>query len=285
MKQPVIYKIRNVVNQKFYVGSTTDTRERFRTHRSRLRKGNHHAKHLQAAWNKYGEDCFKFEVVEVVESVEQLFAAEDRWLREHFGKPYCYNAGHSAEAPMRGRFGLLHPRYNVPISDKQKGEISESLKAFYEANPEQHPRRGKTHSDETKAKISATKLANPVKPWLGKERSDETKAKIGAAQRGKPKATGRTVSEEGRAKIRANIEAGRSHMHWLGRNHSEESRLKMSKRVLAVHADGRSMEFNSLTETLQFFGMKMPTLNRALKSGNPITKGEHKGWQFRYAMT
>ena len=66
------------------------------------------------------------------------------------------------------------------------------------------------------------------------EISDETKAKIGAAQRGKPKAEGRKVSEEGLLKIRENIESGRSHMHWLGRKHTEDAKEKMSKTVFVM---------------------------------------------------
>ena len=82
----VIYKIRNVVNGKFYVGSTVDSRVRFQTHRRNLKKGKHQSPHMQAAWNKYGEDCFKFEVVEVVESSENLLVAEQKWLDEHAGE-------------------------------------------------------------------------------------------------------------------------------------------------------------------------------------------------------
>ena len=81
----VIYKIRNVVNDKFYVGSTVDSRKRFWAHRKALRLGTHDCTHLQRAWNKYGEDCFKFEIVEVVPEGEDLLAAEQKWLDDHAG--------------------------------------------------------------------------------------------------------------------------------------------------------------------------------------------------------
>ena len=81
MKGQFIYKIINTTNGKFYVGSTTNTQERFRTHRNRLRKGRHHSKHLQAAWNKYGEKVFVFFVVEDIPQGQSLREAEDRWLR------------------------------------------------------------------------------------------------------------------------------------------------------------------------------------------------------------
>ena len=109
--------------------------------------------------------------------------------------------------------------------------------------------------------------------------SPEVREKIGAAQRGKSKAEGRKVSEEGRAKIRANIEAGRSHKHWVGRTHTEEAKAKMSKAVF-VMPDG--LMFPSLTAVLERYKIKMPTLRRALVSGQPISKGLLKGYSFKY---
>lgn len=281
MKAPVIYKIRNVTNQKFYVGSTVDTRERFRLHRSRLRKGNHHCAHLQAAWNKYGEDCFRFEVVQVIDSVEALKPAEEAWLREHHGKPYCYNTGKSADAPWRGTRGAGTPNFGKRYDEEFKVRVSDSLKKFYAENPDQHPRVGKTHSEETKEQIRRAKLANPTRAWLGKERDAETRAKIGDAQRGKPKAPGRTLSVEGREKVRLAAEAGH-YSHWQGRKHTEESRLKMSKPVRSTDPSGVTTEYPSLTALLAALGLKMPTLTRALKSGKPLTRGPRTGWAFAY---
>ena len=107
----------------------------------------------------------------------------------------------------------------------------------------------------------------------------DTKAKISAAQLGKPKPAGRKVSEEGRQKIRANIEAGRSHKHWTGRTHTEESKAKMSKRIIELTSN---TEFASLSDALAHYGLKMPTLRRALLSERPIVKGPHAGLWFKY---
>ena len=185
MKQLGIYKIRNVTNQKFYVGSSNDMKDRFRKHRILLRKNKHHCRNLQAAWNKYGEECFKFEVIEALAEEALLFEAENKWLLEWVGKPECYNAGRSAEAPMRGMPKELTPNWGKVVSPEMRAQISTSLKATYAATPGSHPRLGKTHTAETKAKISVKKLANPSRYWEGKERSPETRAKISAAQAGK----------------------------------------------------------------------------------------------------
>lgn len=275
----IIYKIINLINGKFYVGSTTNQKVRFRQHRKLLRGNRHHCKHLQAAWNKYGEDKFSFAVVEEVPSNEALWEAEDKWLVVHFGTDGCYNSGRAAVAPWRGVYGAAHPNFGKTIASEQKAVISSTLKAFYAEDYANHPRVGVPHTAETKAKISAAKLANPTKPWLGQERSDETKQKIGDTQRGKAKASGRTVSEAGRDKIKANIAAGRSHMHWVGKTHTEEAKAKMSKRIIEVT---NNIEFSSLSAALQHYGLKMPTLRRALLTEQPLSKGPHAGLQFKY---
>jgi group I intron endonuclease len=273
----VIYRIRNVVNHKFYVGSTTNPRERFRTHRNKLRAGKHHCQHLQAAWNKYGEDCFKFEVLELLSETCDLQAAEDQWLAEHFGKEHCYNTGIRSGAPWRGVPKERHPSFGRPKTEAERTSISATLKGFYAQDIANHPRFGKTHSEETKAKIRAAKLANPVQPWLDKSRDEVTRKKIGDAQRGKEKAP-RVISAEGRAKIRAAAAAGR-YSSFKGRKHKEESKAKMRKTVFAK-PDG--IMFPSLTSVLAYYGMKMPTLRRALKTGLPISKGPLAGYQFSY---
>jgi group I intron endonuclease len=276
----VIYKIVNLVNDKFYVGSTIHKKVRFRQHRKLLRGNRHHCKHLQAAWNKYGEEKFDFRVVEEVPDAVSLQGVEDRWLKEHVGQTYCYNTGHSSAAPWRNAPAYKTPNFGKTVSEEQRQQISQTLKDFYAQDYFNHPRVGKQHTEETKAKISVAKMANPVAPWEGRQRSEETKAKIGDTQRGKPKGPGRKVSEEGRAKIRANIEAGRSHMHWLGRTHTEEAKEKMRKKVLEQTS---GQIFDSLTAVLTHYQMTMPTLRRALLSGKPIGKGKFTGLVFVYA--
>lgn len=112
----------------------------------------------------------------------------------------------------------------------------------------------------------------------GKTLSEETRKKIGDTQRGKPKAAGRKVSPEGMAKIRAASEAGH-YSHWQGRRHTEESKEKMSKKVICVNDN---IIFPSLTKTLEHYQIQMPTLRRALLSEKPILRGRLAGYVFKY---
>ena len=61
-----IYKIECIANNKVYIGQSINIKRRLYDHKTRLRKGTHKNKHLQNAWNKYGEDNFTFETFNIV---------------------------------------------------------------------------------------------------------------------------------------------------------------------------------------------------------------------------
>lgn len=262
-----IYKIINVATDDFYVGSAVKEKRRKWEHWTSLKQGVHHCVRLQAAWNEYGEDAFEFVLVEQVDD-DKLLQVEDTYLALNAGQEHCYNTALSTQIPSS-------------LQSSVREKISRSLKQIYNNNPTKHPRLGRTHSAETRAKLSAAKLANPSRHWLGKVRSEETKRKIGDAQRGKPKAPGRKISEEGMAKIRAAAAAGH-YATFKGKKHTEEAKQKLRKRVF-VMPDNR--EFPSVSATLEHYKLKMPTLRRALKSGKPISKGRYIGYTFKYVDT
>lgn len=92
-----IYKITNLQNNKCYIGSTKDFEKRRWTHFSRLKNNNHTNKHLQSAYNKYGADNFKFEIVEYVEeelllNIEQSYI-DDSEKEDIYNKTYIAGAG------------------------------------------------------------------------------------------------------------------------------------------------------------------------------------------------
>ena len=189
----VIYKIRNVINDKFYVGSTVDSRKRFWAHRKALRLGTHDCVHLQRAWNKYGEDCFKFEIVEQLDSRDDLYPAEQKWLDEHFGKDYCYNVAAHADSPMRD------------ASPEIRAKLAAKAKEWHKNNA--HPRQGSAHTDESKAQMSETrrgKHAGTEHYRYGKTLDEATRKKIGDAQRGKAKGP-RTFTPEGLVRAQENM--------------------------------------------------------------------------------
>lgn len=65
-----IYQIKNIVNNKIYIGSTKNFKKRYHEHSHLLRKGIHQNRYLQNAYNKYGEDNFIIELIEICKEDE-----------------------------------------------------------------------------------------------------------------------------------------------------------------------------------------------------------------------
>ena len=235
-----IYKIINVVNNKFYVGSAEVFARRKRLHWWGLRRGDHANAKLQAAWNKYGESAFTFVVVEEYGPEVDILAAENVWLKEHVGKDYCYNLASDATAPNTGNFKEKNPMWG---------------KTF-------------THTEEAKAKISAASQAQV--------QSEETKAKRRKTMQG------HYVAPSTRAKISATL-SGTGNF-WYGKKRPEHG-AKVSKAVIMVAPDSNETRYASISELREATGMKPPTVNRALKSGKPITRGKFTGFSILYVDT
>ena len=279
MKIPVIYKIRNLTNDKFYVGSTWDMFTRKRTHLSRLRNNRHHSAYLQNAWNKHGEDAFVFEVVEELPldaPPEALEAAEDRWLLEHVGAKYCYNVGRSARSPWRGAHGAETPFYGKHHTDDAKGMLSEATKKQWATSD---PRTGRKHSPETRRKIK-----NKMQQVLSEGRggkfipTEETRKKMSESLKGNQCAKGYKRTDAEKAAISDRM---KGNQNWLGRNHAEESIDKMGITAYSVSPDGVVTRYPSMNAMRKDLGMKgQSSILRAIRSGLPLSAGPHAGWSF-----
>src|SRR5258706_128926 len=99
MQNQGIYKLIHVASGRFYVGSAVNFKKRFDLHIWCLNRGQHYNPKLQNAWNKYGEEAFVFEVVEIVEDPSILLVREQYYLDTL--KPF-YNIALSVRSPMLG---------------------------------------------------------------------------------------------------------------------------------------------------------------------------------------
>jgi hypothetical protein len=163
------------------------------------------------------------------------------------------------------------------MSQEQKTVLSNYTKQQW---LDADPRTGTQHSEETRAKISVKVQAALTEGRGGKFiPSEETRRKMSEALKGNQCAKGYKRTPEEIEKIRART---KGNQNWLGKSHSEESKLKMSKRILEVSTN---TEFTSLSAALKHYTMTMPTLRRALLSGCPITKARFAGLQFKYIDT
>lgn len=87
-----IYQITNTQNKKKYIGSAVSILARWHQHKLALRRGTHCNAHLQAAWLKYGEEAFTFEIVEVC-STANLQIKEEQCIKQASAndRKYGYN--------------------------------------------------------------------------------------------------------------------------------------------------------------------------------------------------
>lgn len=89
-----IYQIRNLVNEKIFVGSSMNLRGIFNRSPLELKAGRHFNKRLQADWNEFGGENFAFEILDELSPTENpgydyredLASLEEIWLEKM--KPY-----------------------------------------------------------------------------------------------------------------------------------------------------------------------------------------------------
>ena len=93
-----------MVNSKKYIGLSRDIYRRWIEHRSELNRRNHINKYLQSAWDIYGEDSFKFYIVELC-SPDDLSDKECYYIKQYHTLSHedGYNLTTGGENTSRGK--------------------------------------------------------------------------------------------------------------------------------------------------------------------------------------
>ena len=154
-----IYGIKNKINNKIYIGQSTNISMRFVAHRCDLNHNRHFNEHLQRSWNKYGHDAFDFIVIEECDT-PQLNTLENKHINDN--KMNVYNFEH--EVMVGGK-----------LSEATKKKMSEA------ASGENNSFFGKTHTEKSKTQMSKWKKQNYLgtkNPNYGKKQSNETVLKM-----------------------------------------------------------------------------------------------------------
>jgi len=111
----------NKVNNKFYIGSTTDLAKRFTTHMTALKKKRHVNKILQSSWNKHGSINFEFIILETCEP-NKCFELEQYYIdtlnpeyniRRFVVKSPMFGRSHTKEAREKISKAASRPHFDT----------------------------------------------------------------------------------------------------------------------------------------------------------------------------
>ena len=134
-----IYGIRNLVNNKIYIGSSKNIRNRISDHKYSLNKNIHPNDYLQKSWNKYKINNFIFFIIEPCDQVD-LFDKEIYYI--NYYKSLNMNLGYNLKAVVRD---LEYSKSSIIMRSK----ISKSKIKYNKENPLTHCRRGHLFTEET----------------------------------------------------------------------------------------------------------------------------------------
>lgn len=168
-----VYKIICLSNNKIYIGSSNNIFKRWNEHIWELNNHKHDNKHLQDAWDKYGEENFKFEIIE--ECNKDIKLKREQYyldLYKSYNRDIGFNISKNSIAPMAGRHH----------TEEAKRKFSETRKG------ENHPFYGRHHTEETKRKLSEINKGKHVgenNTFYGRHHSEETKKKISESNKGR----------------------------------------------------------------------------------------------------
>lgn len=227
----VVYRARNLVNGKCYIGVTSKgLGHRWRQHLRTAGRGQGYA--LHAAIRKYGALSFVTDIVRAFGTFEEALAFETHEIAR-LRPAYNMIAGGtgwrgltwSADAVERLRAQWKNgervpPNKGQSLSEEHKRRISEANKG------QGLGRKGPALSEAHKQRLREANLGNTHS--VGRQWTEESKRKVGDAHRGRVHLSRRGVprSEETKQKLR---EANKGQVsHNKGKTASEATRLKIS---------------------------------------------------------
>lgn len=181
-----VYAITNVLTDTVYYGQAENIEGRLRTHRSCLARGRHGNSHLQASWNKYGEDAFVFTPLYLIPAgdmttrekhcIDDAYGIGLRLFNQRVASPSA-NTGIKFPAEIRARVSAamkgraLSSAHRANLSVAARHRSPEHLAKIASAL------RGRRRPPETIAKMSASASGNHWQP-VGYKHSPATRAKM-----------------------------------------------------------------------------------------------------------
>lgn len=184
----IIYKITNKINNKSYIGQTTRSlKDRIKQHLKRK-----DCLAIKNAIDKYGIESFDITIIDKAENIEELNKKESEYIAQFktlYPEGYNLNTGgFNKKWSEESKKKMSKSHTGKKLSQEHKNNISKSVINVFKNNPEkklkgrkqaiksllvyysknQHPKKGKKLSEESKKRISQAKLGFK-NPQFGKK--------------------------------------------------------------------------------------------------------------------
>ena len=261
-KQPIIgvYKISNLVSDRYYIGYSKNINKRFCVHRSKLKNSCHDNIFLQRAYNLDGEDKFIYEIIHKCNTDKEAKEIELQYLTDLTIRDKLYNLNYNNSG---GDLLTTHPdkesirkqilkSYAETISKMS----SEERKEKYGKNGERNGMYGKTHTEAARKKISEirkNKNTGEENSFFGKHHTKETRQKM--------------------SKIAKNRIGEKN--PFFGKHHTEETKEKLREKIKGTQSPSRisisidNINYVSMTDASKKLSIPLPTILWRLNSKNP----------------
>ena len=165
-----IYCIENIDTNKKYIGQSVNIEGRWSKHKTALRQNSHDNDYLQKAWNKYGEDNFKFYILEECDKSE-LDNREVYYINLY--QTLDYKNGYNLKEG--GQYGA--------VSEYGNHKRKQSLKKTYE-NTNLKERRKQDALKQWSNPTIKSKILGENNGMYGKTHTLEARKKISEAHKG-----------------------------------------------------------------------------------------------------
>ena len=206
-----IYKIRNLLNSKVYIGQSLNINNRFRVHKFKSNKNQKHP--LYSSIRKYGIENFEFTILEEVPDVSKLDNKEQYWL--NYYKSYNSLYGYNLRTDCISNRGFKHTK-----ETKEKMSLSKKGIKRKPLSKEHKLKLSESHTGKKQTKETIQKRIDSRKGYVC---SDKTKRKIGLANKGKLSyRKGKKLPEEHRKNISLSL---------IGKKLSEEHKRNISLKI------------------------------------------------------
>lgn len=175
-----IYKIRNLLNGKIYIGQSISIKRRFANHKANLNKNYNYS--LYNAFRKYGIENFEFIIVEQVHDIAKLDEREQFWINHY--KSNDRNFGYNLRLHCTSNKGFKHTKETINkrilanTGKKRSLEFRKATSERMKGNILSIDTRNKIAKTLTGKKQSENQIKNATLTRIGSRRNKETKQRM-----------------------------------------------------------------------------------------------------------